>query len=269
MTDNTSTDGWHIYRSKRGKKKNRIVDSSCELIPEEHNESTVISSSQRDQLKRRIESHIGDLDECIKNIVECFTDLRPSCGFHSIVCYGIGSPVHSYESRCQLALLVGLSRKLAEEGTCCDFKCFIYDPILSSDEYDLLKNCFDLHAITKNEECRRAADETTLFFMPHLDAHYYNNLLEANWQTDRIMNVHILGNSLKYIIDSVTRAEAESKFQFIKRASSSSLWREFSVSEYHVTKYESSFNQLTLQGLAEATSDEHATALTAMLHLTS
>lgn len=266
--DNTVQSGeWQIFRRKKNKGRKESSKSSCR--EEDYEGATLIHPVQRDQLCKRIMLLTDELENCVQNLFDSVRKLRSSMKFHSLVCYGLGSPVSCHESRCQVALIVGLRSKLMEAIECHSMSCHVFDPVLSKDEYNFLEECFGLHAIGVNEECTRLADEATLFFMPHLDTHFYNNLLKANWRLDRLKNVFILGNSFRYITDNTTDREAAEKFNLLRRVSSSPLWTEFSLSDYNLTTFESSFNQVTLQGFSENICDEDELSLRTMVQLAS
>ncbi|KAL6327403.1 hypothetical protein AAG906_019716 [Vitis piasezkii] len=95
-----------------------------------------------------------------------------------MVVYGIGS-IESYEPpRLQLSLAILLKRKLSWIG---DIE--VLDPILSVTELEF------------NEQGRRHASKPTPFFMPHCEAELYDNLVQANWRTERLNNIVLFGNS--------------------------------------------------------------------------
>ncbi|EPS70770.1 sensitivity to red light reduced protein 1 [Genlisea aurea] len=106
-----------------------------------------------------------------------------------MVIYGIGSIEESEYSRSQLSLVLMLKKKFDWIG---DIE--VFDPVISLTESRILKS-LGCCVLSVNEQCRRKAHEPTLFFMPHCEFFMYENLLEENWDVDRLSNVVLLGNS--------------------------------------------------------------------------
>ncbi|XP_034705599.1 protein SENSITIVITY TO RED LIGHT REDUCED 1-like [Vitis riparia] len=106
-----------------------------------------------------------------------------------MVLYGICS-IESYEPpRLQLSLAILLKRKFCWIG---DIE--VFDPILSATESRVLE-ALDCSVLSVNEQGRRQASKPILFFVPHCEAELYNNLVQANWRTERLNNIVLFGNS--------------------------------------------------------------------------
>jgi len=99
----------------------------------------------------------------------------------------------------------------------------IYDP--SFDDIDrstlLLFESPKFKIITENELCARSlarerADRVTLVYMPHMDKHFYNNLLGANWSQQGLKSMIILGNSFGEMIDTeIARSRRQRELHYI------------------------------------------------------
>ena len=57
----------------------------------------------------------------------------------------------------------------------------IYDPVMTPLD-NLLVESLGSKCIKQNENCKRIANESTLFFVPHGDLVMYGNLLETNYE---------------------------------------------------------------------------------------
>lgn len=64
-------------------------------------------------------------------------------------------------------------------------------------------NKYNIELLTENEDCKRKVNENTLFFQPHLDHYLCGNLINANLESLKFVN--IIGNEIqdtyKNIID--------------------------------------------------------------------
>lgn len=124
-------------------------------------------------------------------IFSCFTKVLGSGSNMSMVVYGIGS-IESFEApRLQLSLAILMKRKFEWIGN-----IEVFDPVLSGTEIRVLES-LGCSVISMNEEGRRQASKSTLFFMPHCEAVLYHNLLEVNWNVDMLRNMALFGNSFE------------------------------------------------------------------------
>jgi|TARA_B110000208_G_C11707567_1_gene408106 hypothetical protein len=111
-----------------------------------------------------------------------------------IVAYGIGCPSVSSVSQLQLACLLCLVSDLAPS-----MGAAAYEPAADMNDLALCER-LGITNTTRNVECRHSATSgATLFYMPHCAHRMYSNVLWANWESERLVNVAIIGNSfLKY-----------------------------------------------------------------------
>lgn len=108
-----------------------------------------------------------------------------------MVIYGIGS-IESHETpRLQLSLALLMKRKFSWIG---DIE--VFDPVLSATESQVLED-LGCSVLSLNEQGRREAKKSTLFFMPHCEAELYNNLLQANWGVESLNRIALFGNSFE------------------------------------------------------------------------
>lgn len=125
------------------------------------------------------------------NVVESiFSSTEENNNCLDIICYGIGSMLHSKTSQAQLSFISLLKTRLSNKLR----TALIFDPILSSiDTLFLQKN--DWNVISSNEEGKRKAESPTVFFMPHCPLALYNNVLKSNWNPSALSQLIIIGNS--------------------------------------------------------------------------
>ncbi|MBA0636780.1 hypothetical protein Godav_022275 [Gossypium davidsonii] len=72
----------------------------------------------------------------------------------------------------------------------------VFDPVLSATESQVLED-LGCSVLSLNEQGRREAKKSTLFFMPHCEAELYNNLLQANWGVESLNRIALFGNSFE------------------------------------------------------------------------
>ncbi|KAJ2857475.1 hypothetical protein FB639_005994, partial [Coemansia asiatica] len=102
-----------------------------------------------------------------------------------IVCYGIGSPFSSV-SQWQLALIL-------EINSVFKLHLWAFDPVTTVVDAEALEQ-LGICIIPENEQAKRKALKKTLFFMPHCEQFLYENVVAANWSTDLLDRVMVVGN---------------------------------------------------------------------------
>ncbi|KAJ1340380.1 hypothetical protein BSLG_005022 [Batrachochytrium salamandrivorans] len=79
---------------------------------------------------------------------------------------------------------------------------------------------------------QRSINKKTLFYMPHCQDVLYNNVLKANWGSDRICNIAIIGNSFEaYDCNTIGKSLAQ-KCPFIADALSLDLVNETAFTDF-------------------------------------
>ena len=178
--------------------------------------------------------------------------------FHEVIIYGIGSFTTCPDARSQMSFILGLLKSISYT------KISLYDPVLMPEDYELVKTHFNIERIDYNEYCRRAVSPedgmTTLFFMPHMDKSFYNNLLWANWPASEVVsepgnkcpnetnsnlnNTVILGNSFAHMKDTVPDRLFEQEYQYIYHVIESGVVRE-SLLDF-IDPFDCAFNDFAL-----------------------
>lgn len=131
-------------------------------------------------------------------------------GIPDILCYGLGQFSSRRSSKYQLALLLCLKKHY-------DSQVYVYDPVFSSVEIELLDR-FGCNVINVNEEGKRKIREnTTLVYMPHCSVHLINNFLYANWCGERLNKCILLTNSFSIVADSAKRTNKANSIDYILR----------------------------------------------------
>lgn len=141
-----------------------------------------------------------------------------------IICYGLGSFHNGTEvaSRYQLALLLLIYDELVSFKAPIRNVIEIFDPSFEPKDLETLKTFsrVKFHIIDANEHCARKIEghghkHTTLVYMPHLDKHFYNNLLGTNWYVGCLDRLVVLGNSFRTMVEYETRTACRTKLYYI------------------------------------------------------
>lgn len=168
-------------------------------------------------------------EKCIQTLYHGKTALQNI----DIVSYGLGQFSQSVTARYQFAFLLILKDLYKA-------KVFVYDPVFSTDEIEIIKH-FDFTVIDFNEEGKRLVNNTTLFFLPHCPKQLTNNLLWKNWNKN-LSKCIIIGNSFEKIIESNSARYLKENLPFVYHASS--FIREFKLD--NCFKFQDIFNDLSL-----------------------
>ncbi|KAM4617090.1 SRR1-like protein [Polymixia lowei] len=129
------------------------------------------------------------------------------------VCYGLGSFSSCISARYQLAMLLLLLNKLQIPLR----HCYVYDPVFSAGERDVLRE-LGLTVLTENEEGKRLTTRPTLFYLMHCGKALYNNLLWKNWSREALPMLTIIGNSFSGIKDRMLEREFQRDYSYIAQA---------------------------------------------------
>ena len=193
---------WTVVLPRRGKRRRNFIKSRhpeqnqqpcapTDLEMDLNRESKLMEKIQMCMKKLENSSFYHVLLDQIQtpHILEAFLRVLGPESKMQMVVYGIGS-IESYETpRLQLSLAMLLKRKFSWIG---DIE--VFDPILSATESRVLEN-LGCSVLSVNEQGQRQASKPTLFFMPHCEAELYDNLVLANWRTERLNNIVLFGNS--------------------------------------------------------------------------
>jgi len=110
----------------------------------------------------------------------------------------------------QLSLLLILKEKTNSK------QVYIYDPVFSQEEVNLLTHKLDMKVMEVNEESRHEVNGRVLFFMPHCDKSLFNNLLWSNWDSDKLDKIYIYGNSFHNMLDTIVSERiASQQFSYL------------------------------------------------------
>uniref|UniRef100_A0A3B4BE27 SRR1-like domain-containing protein n=1 Tax=Periophthalmus magnuspinnatus TaxID=409849 RepID=A0A3B4BE27_9GOBI len=128
------------------------------------------------------------------------------------VCYGLGSFSSCVSARYQLAMLLLLLDALKIELS----DCWVFDPVFSSGEKDVLKR-IGLSVLTENEEGKRQVDKPTFFYLMHCGKALYNNLLWKNWSKQCLTEIIIIGNSFCGMKERTIDREFNRDYRYISQ----------------------------------------------------
>ncbi|KAI2811643.1 hypothetical protein BLOT_002821 [Blomia tropicalis] len=153
------------------------------------------------------EPYLGHLKQTMFNIFKDCFEMKDQQRFNKIVCFGLGNFTESISSLYQLVLLLLMRQEL---NYCSDIE--IYDPCFTHLELKSLKaSILNLIPLDCNTQCRYPLNDDTngqtLFFMPHMYANSFNNLVESNW--NHLNKVTIYSNSFQHLFDFVNLEKHE------------------------------------------------------------
>ncbi|KAH6568933.1 hypothetical protein BASA60_008422 [Batrachochytrium salamandrivorans] len=141
------------------------------------------------------------------------------------VCYGLGSISDSKLSQFQLALLILMMKEFKFTTVS------LFEPMITAAETAYMVSN-GISIIQENEHGQRSINKKTLFYMPHCQDVLYNNVLKANWGSDRICNIAIIGNSFEaYDCNTIGKSLAQ-KCPFIADALSLDLVDETAFTDF-------------------------------------
>ncbi|CAL7938095.1 unnamed protein product [Xylocopa violacea] len=130
-------------------------------------------------------------------------------GISDILCYGLGHFSNRKSSKYQLALLLCLKKHYSSQ-------VYLYDPVFSSREIELLKG-LGCNIIEINEEGKHVIhDNVTLVYMPHCSIHLINNFLYANW-CKKLNKCILLTNSFSIVVDNLRHSNRFTSIDYILR----------------------------------------------------
>uniref|UniRef100_A0A2I2YMF3 SRR1 domain containing n=1 Tax=Gorilla gorilla gorilla TaxID=9595 RepID=A0A2I2YMF3_GORGO len=129
------------------------------------------------------------------------------------VCYGIGNFATCIIARNQLTFLLLLLEKCQIPRS----HCWVYDPLFSQLEIEVL-NTLGVTVLSENEEGKRSIrGEPTIFYMLHCGTALYNNLLWSNWSVDALSKMVIIGNSFKGLEERLLARILQKNYPYIAK----------------------------------------------------
>lgn len=169
------------------------VSGNNSIDSEEGRKQKEARNCSMEKTKSNTEKTKSNMEKTQSNIEKTKTNVEKKKRNIEIVVYGVGSLMDSAVARCQLAL----SRLLANEIQVEFAPVLVFDPVLTAGEKEAMEE-IGCTPIQENEEGRRVAVGPTLFYMPHCEAHLYDNVLKANRSSPgSLKKIAILGNSFR------------------------------------------------------------------------
>ncbi|KOC59126.1 SRR1-like protein [Habropoda laboriosa] len=202
-----------VTRRKKRASHVRINYDSSISLPDDHENDNHPNVNYETLVGKLLEAEVELRNSLFSDNV--FYYLRDSLsalnvsGISNILCYGLGHFSCRRSSKYQLALLLSLKKRYSSQ-------VYMYDPVFSFKEIELLKE-FDCNVIEVNEEGKRhVLDNVTLIYMPHCSIHLINNFLYANWcrQLNRCI---LLTNSFSIVADDLKKANRSTPVDYILR----------------------------------------------------
>ncbi|XP_017886428.1 SRR1-like protein [Ceratina calcarata] len=200
-----------IHRKKRTSRARTNCLSNVTSLDNERNDDSNINCETLLGKLLEAEGELENssfLDNLLHDLDDSLAALNVN-GIPDILCYGLGQFSSRKSSKYQLALLLRLKKYYKSQ-------VYVYDPVFSSAEIELLKR-FDCNTIKVNEEGKRVVrDNITLVYMPHCSIHLINNFLYANW-CEQLRKCILLTNSFSIVADNTKRTNRTNPIDYILR----------------------------------------------------
>lgn len=152
-----------------------------------------------EEFSRRFQEVTAEIksSEYFRDLKETFETLFGEEKFHRLICLGVGNFSDSIQAKFQLGLFVCLLKDVLHIDETATVT--IFEPNLTQTEIDFARDYLGYSQTSSapgdNLEGRYPATSKTLVFMPHCSKQLTNNLLEENWQLERLQNLVIFSNS--------------------------------------------------------------------------
>lgn len=189
------------YKSNKNDYKLNDFEIECNFITTIDNINHKIDSCIEDLKTNYIQKVLLSFKRCFElKTIDKSIDNSIDIRFDSIICYGLGNFTTNKTSLYQLSLLLVMKQL---------FDCnnvYIYDPVFTQNETNILINKLSINLIEFNEESIHSidsCDKRVLFFMPHCDKSLFNNLLWSNWDSNKLNNIFIFGNSFNNMLETI------------------------------------------------------------------
>ena len=213
------TDAWTVV-SKKNKKRNRNRNNHNHnnSVKQCYNNNAILEKKDIETINNKIIKYKQELEsnefgarikDALNIVFECLDDSDSNVDVHDIVAYGLGS-FASNNAILQMAGLLFISDLLIEyfnknkkNGNNDDYKLNIdvYDPVMNEIDSEIIK-LFNCNPLSTNEECKRVANKSCIFYVPHGSLEMYGNLLNVNHTNKTLSNIILIGNSLSsYVIN--------------------------------------------------------------------
>lgn len=167
--------------------------------------TTIFRKLREAEIELKSSSFADDVFHCLRDSLNALS----AGGISEILCYGLGRFSCQRSSKYQLALLLSLKDRYGS-------RVYVYDPVFSSKEIELLKR-FGFNIIKNNEEGKRVVrEDLTLVYMPHCSLHLTNNFLYANWSKN-LSRCILLTNSFQAVADNLIKTSTFAPVEYILR----------------------------------------------------
>eukprot|EP01024_Parvocaulis_polyphysoides_P030352 TRINITY_DN2756_c1_g1_i1.p1 TRINITY_DN2756_c1_g1~~TRINITY_DN2756_c1_g1_i1.p1 ORF type:complete len:236 (-),score=29.18 TRINITY_DN2756_c1_g1_i1:217-924(-) len=177
------------------KTKRNKIHNSCQYY---HNSKKKNFNEQIKIIKDQIDKKQNLIQKSgfFKSLIESWKLMKNKKGGinpEQMIIYGLGSLTVNTNSQFQFALALELKKFIGIQ------KIQIYDPIFTKIDKSVLRQ-YDVDILKIDEKCKKNIHGVcTLFYLPHLEKEFINNLLGANqifWD-----KIYILGNRLQNYVE--------------------------------------------------------------------
>lgn len=181
----------------------------------------------------------------LESAISSLNELPQLKQVREIVCLGIGRISDCSIAKHQLALISLLARHFGIETI------KFFDPVLSASEKQLIEE-LNYKVLTENKEGKYEAAHPTLFYLPHCPKQITNNLLYANWNSEKIQNLLLICNSFQTIIDTTPERFLRPNGHYILEINPFASEKEIE----NIFKFPDIFNDLSIVTFASETLEQ-------------
>jgi len=190
-------DGFQLvtHNKRKGKQRNSKVTKPSE------NQTTPEPIADVHAFKRRYDDVVAEIltSDYFLKLKKAFEKLAGEALFDQAICLGVGNFSESVPARFQLGLFDSLVKSAIQKYS--DFSVTVFEPKFTETEISFIKEFLGFDktsgSATDNLEGRHrvSSKQKTLVFMPHCSKQLTNNLLEENWDSNKLQNLVLFCNS--------------------------------------------------------------------------
>ena len=216
----TNDNSWQTVPLKTRKGKSNSKNNFKCHTETSNEENTNLDAEKADELHQTI---INKIKHIVKNstekqqflsaILDMLIKWNEDFENADLICYCLGSFDDFLNSKYQLAQLIlfrqflhfrTLNPKIDNKILITDWmksyeigdkmaKCKIFDPVFTATDKKVLEK-FEFQVLSENNECRSECGRPTVFYMIHGVRDLHENLFDANYETNNLNNIFVVGN---------------------------------------------------------------------------
>jgi hypothetical protein len=208
-----------VQGQTRGDANETHLDDDCDRSDHKFNSDYFVQQIQGQSRRFANSSFVCGFDRLLQDELKQLP--KP---IDEIVCYGLGKFATDRSARDQLKFLIHLTSRFPR------IPCFVYDPVFTDDEKQVLIQ-LQLQLIVVNENCCRPVQEGrfVLFYMPHCHKFMFNNLLWSNWNVASLNGLLLIGNSFDRMTSFLDEPNDATVYSYLHQSVKQKLVREVPI----------------------------------------